>query len=66
MYIGYGVKTGDVAFNPTTPLAIMDDPSEALEQPEPTPLEAPLEPQHEQPNEGEGEGDNAGDEQNDE
>lgn len=55
IYIGYGVKTGDVCFNPTTPEDILDDPPEAVEQPEPTPLEAPPQPVQEAQNEGEGE-----------
>ena len=54
LYIGYGVKTGDVCFNPTKPQDIMDDPTEPNEQPEPTPLEAPPEPQEDAKPEGEG------------
>lgn len=41
MYIGYGLKTGDVCFNPTVPQIIMSDPGESKEMPEPTPLHAP-------------------------
>ena len=55
LYIGYGLKTGEVCFNPTVPQSIMEDPEEATEQPEPTPLEAPPAPV-EQKIEGEGEG----------
>jgi len=55
LYIGYGIKTGDVCFNPTSPQDIMNDPEEVAEQPEPTPLEAPAAPV-EAPKEGEGEG----------
>jgi hypothetical protein len=62
MYIGYGIKTGDVCFNPTSPQDILNDPEEPIEQPEPTPLQAPpVIQQQEQPNP-EGEGDNNGDE----
>lgn len=57
LYVGYGIKTGDVCFNPTTPQDIMSDPNEVKEQPEPTPLEAPAEPAPQEQKEGEGEGD---------
>ena len=43
LYIGYGLKTGDVWINPTLPLPIQNDPPEPKEQPEPTPLNAPAE-----------------------
>ena len=46
MYIGHGLKRGDVAFNPTEPPDVMSDPVDHIEQPEPTPLVAPeLEPE---------------------
>lgn len=44
IYIGYGLKFGDVSYNPTSPPEVMKDPEEKPEQPEPTPLEAPEEP----------------------
>lgn len=44
IYMGYGLKFGDVPFNPTSPEEILEDPSEKIEKPEPTPLEAPEEP----------------------
>jgi len=54
LYIGYGIKTGDVCFNPTTPLKIQEDPDEVTEMPEPTPLEAPAQPEPVAEQEGEG------------
>lgn len=59
LYVGFGVKTGDVCFNPTTPEAILDDPPEVNEQPEPTPLEEPAQPEA-APKEGEGDAANDG------
>lgn len=44
IYVGYGLKFGDVSYNPTSPPDVMSDPNEKPEQPEPTPLEAPEEP----------------------
>jgi hypothetical protein len=41
IYVGYGLKRGDVCFNPTEPPEIMKDPVDQTEQPEPTPLVAP-------------------------
>lgn len=55
LYIGYGIKTGGVSFNPTVPQDIISDPPEPVEQPEPTPLVAPEEPAQAKP-EAEGEG----------
>uniref|UniRef100_A0A7S3KFV1 Uncharacterized protein n=1 Tax=Euplotes crassus TaxID=5936 RepID=A0A7S3KFV1_EUPCR len=60
IYIGYGLKQGNVAYNPTTPPDVIEDPDENPEQPEPTPLEAPeepLEPDTDEDNKKEGEGD---------
>ena len=60
LYIGYGLKYGDVSYNPTAPDDIMQDPIEAPEMPEPTPLEAPeepLEPDTDEENKPQGEGD---------
>lgn len=34
IYVGYGIKRGDVCFNPTEPPEIMKDPVDQLEQPE--------------------------------
>ena len=42
--MGYGFKHGGVAFNPTSPSNIIDDPTERREKPEPTPLEEPVDP----------------------
>lgn len=44
IYVGYGLKRGDVCFNPTEPADLQKDPSEQNEMPEPTPLIAPEEP----------------------
>jgi len=44
IYVGYGLKFGDVSYNPTSPPDVLEDPEEKPEQPEPTPLEAPEEP----------------------
>jgi radial spoke head protein 4A len=44
IYVGYGLKRGDVCFNPTEPPEVQKDPSDQTEQPEPTPLQAPEEP----------------------
>jgi radial spoke head protein 4/6 len=44
IYVGYGLKFGDVSYNPTMPPDVVEDPDEKPEQPEPTPLEAPEEP----------------------
>lgn len=63
LYIGYGVKTGDVCFQPTVPQEIIGDPEEANEQSEPTPLEAPPAPE-EPAKEGEGEKEGEGDQEN--
>jgi len=60
IYIGYGLKHGEVAYNPTSPPDVQEDPEENPEQPEPTPLEAPeepLEPDTDEDKKGEGEGD---------
>ena len=43
VYVGYGLKKGDVCFNPTEPPDVQKDPSEQNEQPEPTPLFPPEE-----------------------
>ncbi|CDW87426.1 UNKNOWN [Stylonychia lemnae] len=46
IYVGHGLKRGDVSFNPTEPPDVQKDPVDQLEQPEPTPLIAPeLEPE---------------------
>jgi hypothetical protein len=58
LYIGYGTKTGDVSFNPTTPQPILSDPSEPKEQLEPTPFNAPAAPAPPKADEGEGEAQN--------
>ena len=57
--MGYGIKHGDVCFNPTSPPDVMKDPGAKKENPEPTPLEAPPEPEEPDTDkkEGEGEGD---------
>lgn len=40
------MKRGDVSFNPTEPPEVQRDPTDLVEQPEPTPLIAPeLEPE---------------------
>lgn len=60
IYVGYGLKHGNVSYNPTTPPDVIEDPEENPEMPEPTPLEAPeepLEPDTEDENKPEGEGD---------
>lgn len=44
VYVGYGLKRGDPSFNPTEPPEVCKDPSDQLEMPEPTPLQAPQEP----------------------
>ena len=46
IYVGHGLKRGDVSFNPTEPPEVQRDPVDLVEQPEPTPLIAPeLEPE---------------------
>lgn len=46
IYVGHGLKRGDVSFNPTEPPDVQKDPIDQMEQPEPTPLIAPeLEPE---------------------
>ena len=47
IYVGYGLKRGDVCFNPTEPPEVQRDPVDGSEQPEPTPLVAPEEPPEE-------------------
>ncbi len=42
IYVGYGMKNGDVNFNPTEPPEIQKDPVDQKEQPEPTPLTEPV------------------------
>lgn len=44
MYVGDGIKQGDSAFNPVEPPEVQNDPSDQIENPEPTPLEPPEEP----------------------
>ncbi len=44
LYMGYGLKFGGVAFNPTKPEFVNDDPDNKEEKPEPTPLEEPVDP----------------------
>jgi len=44
VYVGDGQKHGDSSFNPIEPPDVMADPSDQIEMPEPTPLEAPEEP----------------------
>jgi hypothetical protein len=41
IYVGFGLKRGDVCFNPTEPPEVQKDPVDQMEQPEPTPLIAP-------------------------
>jgi hypothetical protein len=42
IYVGDGVKKGDTSFNPTEPPEVQSDPSEQVENPEPTPLHEPV------------------------
>ena len=44
IYVGDGMKKGDMSFNPIEPPEVKDDPSDQVENPEPTPLTAPPEP----------------------
>ena len=44
IYVGDGIKRGDTAFFPTEPPEVQSDPTDQIEMPEPTPLEAPEEP----------------------
>jgi len=59
IYVGFGLKRGDVCFNPTEPPEIQKDPKDGYEMPEPTPLIAPeLDPESDtdkEKKEGEGE-----------
>lgn len=41
VYLGTGVKRGDASFSPTDPPDVMKDPSDPVDQPEPTPLHEP-------------------------
>ena len=41
VYVGYAVKRVDPSFNPTTPPSVEVEPTDASEQPEPTPLNEP-------------------------
>jgi len=43
VYVGYGVKRGDVCFSPIEPPEVMSDPIDFEGQPEPTPLHEPVE-----------------------
>lgn len=64
IYVGYGLKRGDVCFNPTEPPEVQRDPVDQSEQPEPTPLVAPEEPPEDdtdKPKGGEGEGEEEAD-----
>jgi len=42
IYFGYGLKHGDVSYNPTSPPDVLDDPAGQPENP--TPLDAPPDP----------------------
>jgi hypothetical protein len=42
VYIGNGLKKGQVCFHPELPPEVMRDPVDLEEQPEPTPLEEPI------------------------
>ena len=42
IYIGWGLKKGDTAQNPTNPGAVQEDPDEPVEEPEPTPKDEPV------------------------
>ena len=44
IYVGDGLKKGDMSFNPIEPPMVMEDPADQAENPEPTPLTAPPEP----------------------
>lgn len=44
IYVGDGIKRGDSSFNPVDPPEVQTDPSDQIENPEPTPLQAPEEP----------------------
>lgn len=41
VYIGYGIKRVDPSFNPTSPPGIDTEPSDPVEQAEPTPFNEP-------------------------
>lgn len=56
VYIGDGVKEGGSSFNPIEPPEVMGDPSDQIEMPEPTPLQAPEEPAEPDTDKAEGEG----------
>jgi radial spoke head protein 4A len=62
IYVGYGLKRGDVCFNPTEPPEVQKDPSDQIEMPEPTPLHAPEEPPEPDTDAKKGEGDEEEDE----
>ena len=42
VYVGYGVKRVDPSFNPTSPPLVETEPTDAVEQPEPTPFNEPV------------------------
>ena len=42
IYVGYGLKRGGVNYTPTEPPAVINDPTEAEEMPEPYPLHEPI------------------------
>ena len=42
IYVGNGLKRGDVCFSPTEPPEVMSDPFDQEGQPEPTPLHEPV------------------------
>lgn len=44
VYVGNGLKRGDACFYPIEPPEVNIDPTDQIEQPEPTPLTAPEEP----------------------
>lgn len=54
IYLGDGVKKGDMSYNPIEPGEVMADPNQGDEMPEPTPLHEPV---VEEAKEGDGEGD---------
>lgn len=56
IYVGDAIKQGDSSFNPIEPPEVMGDPSDQIEMPEPTPLEAPEEPAEPDTDKPEGEG----------
>ena len=59
IYVGWGVKRGDVVQNPVEPGIVCDDPVDGKEMPEPFPLHEPAaEEEKDTDKEGEGEDSN--------